>query len=386
MFSLPIDLLDRALSIKATRRSGFRPAPARLQGIMPAPDVWEESSLNVPPVVWRREDMRLAGRGPAGVLVERGLHISSLPHVNADRDEHARWLRLSDARLRTVRQAHWRLGLRATVQRRLSAKMRVEKLDGDAILLGAYYPDCKNYFHFWVDTMCDLWFLKQCGLDLSSVRHVLMPWSGVGWQREIVAMCGIPEARIVPLSSADGFVLETAHLPVRIKGGSRNPDWIVSALREVSGWRPPERVGPARRLYVTRGGAMRRPFANETEVLDVLTPLGFDVIDCATLSVADQRHLFATAEIVVAPHGAGLTNIAWARAGTKLIEFMPRAHANPCFLDLASQAGVVYRNVPSAVQDERADPLFAPFSVDPGHVAIVLREMLAGPQRPPTCR
>lgn len=383
MFSLAIDLLDRALSVEARRRSGFRPAPDGLQGIMPTPGTWEEVGPDVAPLVWRREDPAVAGRGPAGVLVEQGLRISSLPHVSPDRDEHARWLRLSDARMRTVRQAHWKLGLRAAFQRKLDARMRVVTLDGDTILLGAYYPDCKNYFHFWVDAMCDLWFLGQCGLDLSSVSHVLMPWNGSRWQEEVAQLCGIPRERIVPLSSADAFVLERAHLPVRVKGGTRNHDWIAAALRQVSGWRLPEEpAGPARRIYVTRGGALRRPLLNEPDVLEAITPFGFEVIDCASLSVADQRALFASAEIVVAPHGAGLVNMAWARPGTKLAEFMPRGHANPCFMDLCAQAGLIYRNVPSIAEEDGGDPLFAGFAVDPGHVTAVLRDLL-GPPVPP---
>ena len=383
MFSLAIDLLDRALSVEARRRSGFRPAPDGLQGIMPTPETWEEVGPGVAPLVWRREDPAVAGRGPAGVLVEQGLRISSLPHVNPDMDEHARWLRLSDARMRTVRQAHWKLGLRAAFQRKLDARMSVARLDGDTVLLGAYYPDCRNYFHFWVDAMCDFWFLRQCGLDPASVRHVLMPWNGANWQEEIVRLCGIPRERVVPLSSADAFVLERAHVPVRVKGGTRNHDWIVEALRQVSGWRLPEDLsGPARRLYVTRGGTPRRPLLNEPDVLDAMHPFGFEVIDCASLSVAGQRALFSQAEIVVAPHGAGLVNMAWARPGTKLVEFMPRGHANPCFMDLCAQAGLVYRNIPSMAEEDGVEPLFAGFAVDPDRIATVLRDLLGDPVSP----
>uniref|UniRef100_UPI003BAB08B1 glycosyltransferase family 61 protein n=1 Tax=Stappia sp. TaxID=1870903 RepID=UPI003BAB08B1 len=375
MYSFLIDMADRAFAIDARKRSGFRPAPDRLQEIMPTPATWDVVGPDVAPLVWNREDLALAGGGPAGVLVEHGLRISSLPHVNPDKDEHARWLRLSDARMRTVRFGHWKLGLGATLKRRRDKAMSVTRLDGDAVVLGAYYSDCRNYFHFWADAMCDAWFLGQCGVDLASVRHFLMPWNGAGWQEEIVRLCGIPRERIVPLSSADGFEVERAHVPVRIKGGNRSHDWIVRALHEISGWRQPVRTLPGRRLYITRGGALRRPFLNEAEVLEALAPYGFEVVDCATLSVADQRTLFAQAEMVVAPHGAGLTNIVWAAPGTVLLEFMPRRHANPCFMDLAAQAGLVYRNIPSVSEEDDVEPLFAGFSVDAGEVAAMLRDV-----------
>jgi capsular polysaccharide biosynthesis protein len=373
-----IDMLDRALVLDARNRPGFRLAPDPLQATMPMPETREEARLDVPPVVWRREDMSGARLTPAGVLVEPGLRVSSLPYVSANGDVHARTRQLSSARLRTLHETHRERGLRAALRRRFDARMRVTRLEGDTVLLGAHYTDCENYFHFWTDAMCDLWFLKQCGLDWSSVRHVLMPWSGVGWQREIAALCGIAPERIVALSSADGFVLERGHVPLRIKGGTRNHTWIVQAMREISGWRPPETDTVGRRIYVTRRGAVRRPFANEEEVLKVLAPFGFEVVDCAGLSVAGQRALFATAEIVVAPHGAGLTNIVWARPGTKLIELMPRGHANPCFMDLASQAGVAYGVVPSTVEEDGMNPIYAGFGVDPADVAVLVGQMLDG--------
>jgi len=377
MFGSAVDLFDRVVSLDARGRPGFRPAPARLQAEMPAAATWEDACLDVAPLVWRREDLTRARRGPAGILVEPGLRVASWPYADESRDRHARVRTLSSAHLRTLHETDWRAGLRPALRRRCDPRLRVLALDGDVILLGAHYVDCDNYFHVWVDTMCDLWFLKECGLAPSSVRHVLMPWSGVGWQREIAELCGIPLERIVPLSSADGFVAERGHVPLRIKGGTRNPDWIVRAMREISGWRCPEPGESGRRIYVTRRGAARRPLANEDEVLDSLAPFGFEVVDCAGMSVADQRRLFASADMIVSPHGAGMTNLAWARPGTRLIEFMPRAHANPCFLDLASQAGVVYGVVPSTVEDEGLTPLHAGFAVDPGHVVTLVRDMLA---------
>ncbi|MBL6432313.1 MAG: glycosyltransferase family 61 protein, partial [Alphaproteobacteria bacterium] len=277
-----IDLFDRALSLDARRRTRFSPAPTRLQGCMPMPEMREEARLGVPPLVWRREAMSgraLRRPGPCRTGPAR-----CLPAVcERERRPSRRTRRLSSAGLRSLRETHPDPALRAALRRRLDPRMRIVRLDGDSVLLGAHFTDCENYFHFWVDAMCDLWFLKQCGLDWSSVRHVLMPWSGIGWQRDIAALCGISPERVVPLSSADGFVLERGHVPLRIKGGTRNHDWIVRAMREISGWRAPEAAQPGRRIYVTRAGAVRRPLRNEAAVRDVLAPFGFEIVDCAGL-------------------------------------------------------------------------------------------------------
>ena len=51
--------------------------------------------------------------------------------------------------------------------------------------------------------------------------------------------------------------------------------------------------------------------------------LGFQRAILADMPIADQIALFRQAEIVVAPHGAGLAHIAWCKPGTKIIEFFP---------------------------------------------------------------
>ena len=58
-----------------------------------------------------------------------------------------------------------------------------------------------------------------------------------------------------------------------------------------------------------------RRVENEAELLAALEPLGFEAIDPGALSPAEQVRAFAEAECIVGPHGAGLTNLAFASAG-----------------------------------------------------------------------
>ena len=48
--------------------------------------------------------------------------------------------------------------------------------------------------------------------------------------------------------------------------------------------------------------------------------------------MAEQINIFAGADTVVAPHGAGLTNAIYCHEAAKIVEFMPRSYQNPCFL------------------------------------------------------
>jgi capsular polysaccharide biosynthesis protein len=70
---------------------------------------------------------------------------------------------------------------------------------------------------------------------------------------------------------------------------------------------------------------MRR-VVNEAAVEAALADLGFEVFDNAAYSVCDQARAFRDAEIVVAPHGAGLANIVYCDPGTPVIELVPEGY------------------------------------------------------------
>jgi len=79
----------------------------------------------------------------------------------------------------------------------------------------------------------------------------------------------------------------------------------------------------AKRIYVSRHDARLRRVLNEKSFMPKLESLGFQRAILAEMPIARQIALFRQAEIVVAPHGAGLAHIAWCKPGTKIIEFFP---------------------------------------------------------------
>ncbi|NOG52157.1 MAG: glycosyltransferase family 61 protein [Chloroflexi bacterium] len=88
------------------------------------------------------------------------------------------------------------------------------------------------------------------------------------------------------------------------------------AMRRAAGDPAPDQP---RRLYISRSKARRRRVLNESAVIALLAPLGFEAFTLEDLSVAEQVRLFAGAEAVVAPHGSGLTNLVFGQ-GIKVIE------------------------------------------------------------------
>jgi hypothetical protein len=76
---------------------------------------------------------------------------------------------------------------------------------------------------------------------------------------------------------------------------------------------------PAKKVYVSRKNSSRS-LHNETEIEDALKKIGFDIVYSEKLSIEQQINLFSNVSILISSHGAGLTNIAFMKPNTVLIE------------------------------------------------------------------
>lgn len=97
-------------------------------------------------------------------------------------------------------------------------------------------------------------------------------------------------------------------------------------------------------LYCRRDG--HRAVRGEAALVDALrasTPGLAWVVHDGTGALADQAALFRRAAIVVAPHGAALANLVFARAGARVLELPVKHHANKVYKHAAAALGLPYR-------------------------------------------
>jgi len=101
-------------------------------------------------------------------------------------------------------------------------------------------------------------------------------------------------------------------------------------------------TGPRRRLYVSRADAQGRRVANEAALMAALAPLGFESVTLSGKSAIEQIRLFQSADIIVAPHGAGNTNILFAPEDCIVMELLGPSLYSWCYMAVASAIGQVY--------------------------------------------
>ena len=85
---------------------------------------------------------------------------------------------------------------------------------------------------------------------------------------------------------------------------------------------PPAAEDATDLLYISRRDSPIRPMSNEAELEGVLAGLGFRVLLLGALPLAEQVRAVRRARVIVAPHGAGLAHLLFARPGTRVLELL----------------------------------------------------------------
>jgi len=202
------------------------------------------------------------------------------------------------------------------------------RYEGDAVLVGN--PWAGNFHHWMINCLGRLWIIDQfpelCGLPL------VVPPNLSGFQADSLALLQIAPERLLPF---DGRVTQFRRLYFP-SNGEHSPmllRWIRRRFYQSLGLS--ESPG-RRRLYISRGDANQRRIVNEADLVRALEQRGFENVRFEGVPLADQVRTMADAQIVVGPHGSGLTNLIFGSSKMKLLELHPRDEVNHVFWVQAS--------------------------------------------------
>jgi hypothetical protein len=109
---------------------------------------------------------------------------------------------------------------------------------------------------------------------------------------------------------------------------------LLRSVREA--YRFLKRNKPYRKLYISRGKAQRRRLVNEEKIFSFLNEKGYEKVFLEELSFKEQIQIMQEARVVVAPHGAGLTNILFCGPDTHVVEIADLDFPNPNFYAIAA--------------------------------------------------
>jgi capsular polysaccharide biosynthesis protein len=192
-----------------------------------------------------------------------------------------------------------------------------------------------NFFHAMLDGLARAAMLPPHWLAQAS--SVLLPAQG-RIQQAVFPHLGLPpHLGLRQVADGERLRIETLLLPMTVYGASSyHPvvsDFFDRVSADIADGDPDDYP---KRIYLDRRGAPGRILVNEAEVIAKLAPLGFVPIAAERWSLPDQIRLFRNAEAIVAPHGAGLTNLGFCQPGCEVLELQMDAYVHWGYRHLAA--------------------------------------------------
>lgn len=213
-----------------------------------------------------------------------------------------------------------------------------EELSGQTAVLAA--SGGTVYYHWMFDILPRISFLKQSG-GFDKIDYFIINCIPDKYQTETLERAGIDAAKIIRSNNHWNFHIKAENLIVPSLVSPMDCPSLEACLylrqlytSEI------EKAGASTKIYIQR--LTGRKVINEDELLDYLKPLNFEVVNPEKLSVAEQAEIFGSADIVIGPHGAGLTNIVFCKPGTMVIDLFAAEWVNPCYWIIAEHLNLKY--------------------------------------------
>ncbi len=242
-----------------------------------------------------------------------------------------------------------------------------------SLLSGWYAND--NYFHWLTAVLPRMHLAQKAGWH--EPDHYLLPDQAFPFQSDTLDLLGVPRDVRVASSkkashlAADAIIATTHPRPVVQNVPAWIVDWLREAFLDKASFEHEHSL-----VYIGRRDATKRRLLNEEECFGgVLEPMGFKEYKLGNMSVAGQIGLFARADVIVAIHGAALTNLAFCRPGTTVLELFAEPWRLRMFENIARVRGLNYGAI--VVPDESGGSSKDPdFTVSPEMLAAELQRLM----------
>lgn len=174
-----------------------------------------------------------------------------------------------------------------------------------------------NYSHWLTRQVLKLALVERAGIPTSV--PLLINENPCAYQRDLLRLVGIADDRLLPVPR--GIVVRCLEIivPVHLRNHPRmhiGIDWLRARLSGLI--EPPARARDL--LFVSRRDSQSHVILNESEIEKALTRRGFRTVVLSEMSFEAQVRSFSRARLIVAGHGAGLTNLLFAPSGAAVVE------------------------------------------------------------------
>jgi capsular polysaccharide biosynthesis protein/tetratricopeptide (TPR) repeat protein len=219
-----------------------------------------------------------------------------------------------------------------------------------ALPCGFFLPTAgQNYYHILCEIMPPLSIYQELGLNCP----IVLPLTPQAVHKKIFQFLDIPSNLVMSAEETDGIVFDIGIAcpppPLSVNLVSFYGKIAAKILEEES-----IKVKKSDRIYISRRNSSNRPLLNEDKIEELLSLLGFSIYYMENCTFEEQIAIAAHASIVVAPHGAGLTNILFCQPGTKIVELMMDKYPHDGYYKLALLCGHKYYPILGKLEENTA--------------------------------
>ncbi|HEX8429576.1 glycosyltransferase family 61 protein [Hymenobacter sp.] len=215
----------------------------------------------------------------------------------------------------------------------LGEKVRVT---GTAIAVCHNQWSTENYYHWLIDSLPRLLALRSA---YPGIKLLLPQVSDIHPVPEFITtsarLLGFPNQ--LPLNSQQILNAHSVVMPTLTATSlTQRPELVRQVQQELLAALGMEPTQPFRRIYAARAAGFLRNLRNEPEVEEWLRQEGFEKVYFEELSLLEQVRLMRETEVLLAVHGANMTNMLFLPSTSKVIEIHNKEYGDPCYLRLAS--------------------------------------------------
>ena len=231
-----------------------------------------------------------------------------------------------------------------------------------ACLIAPRHP---NYYHWMIETVPRIRYLEKYVAQTGNEVTLLIPSGLPAWASQTLDLLGWPNSKIEILSSPAVHV-ENLVLPSFPEPNVNDLQWIRKRILENES-PDADATDFGKNIYISRSNAIERRVINEEEVMNALSKYNFERFHLEERSLSQNAHMFNNAELIVGPHGAGLTDLIFSTDGS-VLELFGSKVKQP-YERLSSILGIKYESL-------GCSPKSTDIVVDPERLETKVQDML----------
>ena len=191
----------------------------------------------------------------------------------------------------------------------------------------------KNYSHFWRDCIFrQIIYYSQINIDYFSYNKYKIGLENLDLKYKITPL-GLLEKWESYLDNTGG-TWNTAEYPLKNNNIYSLNKYIIDGTIE--------NASIYKMCYITRGSDKRRNIINEYLLIDELKKRGVYILNTSNLCLKKQMQIFNNCELLIALHGACMSNILFMKSNTKVIEIFPPNYYKYTFKHLSQMCNLNY--------------------------------------------